>query len=277
MYETTFSHETLKAFHTIKNYITDMFEDEVSYAISDHEKYLLYMPTKNINPNIKAGDPVANGSASYESMSTGKVVRRVLAKEVYGFELMAVAIPIKDEQGRIIGCVSFGRSMEKYYKISNLSKTLSESLDEVAASVEQLSSGLQNVLSSNEIVVNDVTMANEEAKNTDGILKFIKSIANQTNLLGLNAAIEAARTGEAGRGFSVVAEEIRKLSNSSSESINKIESVLNKIQHSVESINHNINEINEIFKVQTDAIQHINISLQDLNTAAKELELISKV
>jgi len=269
--------EILKAFYLIKDYISDIFEDEVSYAISDCEKYLLHIPTKNISAHIKVGDLLAEGSASVEAIRTGQVNRRVIAKHVYGFELLATAIPVKDEMGKVLGCVSFARSMEKYYKISNLSRTLSESLGEVAASVEQLSSGLQNVLSSNEIVVNDVTLANEEAKNTDSILKFIKSIANQTNLLGLNAAIEAARTGEAGRGFAVVAEEIRKLSGSSSESINKIESVLSKIQTSVESINRNINEINQVFRVQTDAIQHINISLQDLNSVAKDLENISKI
>ena len=277
MQDNTIKNETIKAFEAIKNYIPHMYEDEVSYAITDLERYQLYIPTKNINPNIKAGDLVAEGSASYEAIKTGKVVKRIIDKNVYGFELMATAIPIRDDSGKIVGSVSFGRSMEKYYKIFNLSKTLSESLDEVAAAIEEFSAGLQNVLSSNEIIVNDVMMANEETKNTDSILKFIRGIANQTNLLGLNASIEAARTGEAGRGFSVVAEEIRKLSNSSSESINRIGSVLHKVQKSVENINRNINDMSDVFKTQNDAIQHINLSLQDLNTVAKELETLSQI
>lgn len=269
--------EILKAFEIIKNYIPDIFEDEVTYGITDCERYLLHIPTKNINTGIKAGDAIKEGTSSYEALKTGKVVRKIVPKHVFGFELLATAIPIKDHNNKVVGCVSFGRSMEKHYKISNLSKTLSESIDEVSSSIEQFSSGLQHILSSNEIVVTDVMVANEEAKNTDSILKFIRGIANQTNLLGLNASIEAARTGEAGRGFSVVAQEIRKLSNSSNESIDRIGSVLHKIQKSVENINQNIGDINDIFKTQTDSIQHINLALQDLNTVAKELEKISQI
>lgn len=269
--------EILKAFEIIKNYIPIIFEEEVSYAITDCEKYLLQVSTKSINTGIKIGDPIKEGTASCDALKTGKVVKKIVPKHVFGFELLAIAIPIKDHSDKVVGCVSFGRSMEKHYKISDLSKTLSQSIDEVSASMEQFSAGLQHMLSSNDIMVNDVLVANEEAKNTDSILKFIRGIANQTNLLGLNASIEAARTGEAGRGFSVVAQEIRKLSNSSNESIDRIGSVLHKIQQSVEDINQNIGDMNDIFKTQTDAIQHINLSLQDLSTVAKELEKISQI
>lgn len=277
MNELIMQNETLKAFFNIQAFIPYMFDDEVSYAISDLEKYLLYIPTQQINPGTKAGDPVPPGSSSYECMKTGQVIKKSIPKHVLGVEILGTAIPIKNHEGKVVGSVSFGRSVEKYHKISNLSNTLSEALGEVAAAVDQLSAGLQNVLSSNELIVNDVNLANSEAKNTDNILKFIKTIANQTNLLGLNAAIEAARTGEAGRGFGVVAEEIRKLSHSSSESINKIEEVLNKVQKSVESINMNIHDINQLFRSQTDAIQDINTSLQDLNSVAQELNHISKI
>ena len=66
-----------------------------------------------------------------------------------------------------------------------------------------------------------LSKVDKNSKDTDGILSFI-----QTNMLGLNAAIEAARAGDAGRGFKVVATEIRKLSTSTSESVKKVDSVL---------------------------------------------------
>jgi archaellum component FlaC len=269
--------EILSSFYNISTFLPDMFEDEVSFSITDKEKYLVYMPTQHINPGIKKGDIVKDGSSSYNCMRNGKTIKMIISKEVYGVEILAIAIPIKDETGDVIGSVSFGRSMKRHYEISDLSKTLSQSLQNISKSTNELSSALQNVLASNEVVINNVSKANNEVKNTDTILKFIKSIAQETNLLGLNAAIEAARTGEAGRGFSVVAQEIRKLSSSSSESVNKINTVLNSIKESVESIMKNINELNVVFKNQTEELSDINTSLEELSVIAEKLEELSKL
>jgi len=93
----------------------------------------------------------------------------------------------------------------------------------------------------------------------------------------LNAAIEAARAGEHGKGFGVVADEIRKLSISSSESIKKIEDVLVKIQKSVLHINNNIQESNGFFLDQIAMLEEIDVSMEELNTTAKRLaEMSSK-
>ncbi len=277
MDEKILQNEMLRSFYNISSFLPDMFEDEVSFAITDTEKYLLYIPTEHINPGIKPGDMVKEGSSSHKCIKSGKTLKVIIPKEVFGFEMMATAIPIKDENGKVIASVSFGRSMKKHYEISDLSKTLSQSLQKISKSTNEISSALQNVLSANETVVADINRTNKETQNTDAILKFIRTIADQTNLLGLNASIEAARTGEAGRGFAVVAQEIRKLSISSSESINKIDKVLNSIQEAVGSILTNVNELNDVFKHQTEDLLEINTSLEEISNIAEKLENISKL
>lgn len=86
--------------------------------------------------------------------------------------------------------------------------------------------------------VNEIVLkVNENSNDIGNITKTVSQIAEQTNLLALNAAIEAARAGESGKGFSVVAEEVRKLAEQVTESIGEIESLINDIQlHSSEAV-----------------------------------------
>ncbi|URZ18040.1 methyl-accepting chemotaxis protein [Clostridium felsineum] len=86
--------------------------------------------------------------------------------------------------------------------------------------------------------VNEIVLkVNENSNGIGNITKTVSQIAEQTNLLALNAAIEAARAGESGKGFSVVAEEVRNLAEQVTESIGEIESLINDIQlHSKEAV-----------------------------------------
>ena len=148
-------------------------------------------------------------------------------------------------------------------------------LNQISSASSEVSSGVQNIAASNDVVLKEANEAFEKTKNTNEILSFIKNIEKQTNLLGLNASIEAARAGELGKGFSVVASEIRKLSNSSNESITKINQVIKEIQASVGNILNSIKEVNETSHNQAAALEELTASIQELNTTAESLKEIS--
>jgi methyl-accepting chemotaxis protein len=112
---------------------------------------------------------------------------------------------------------------------ANLTQQASETSIESRKIIDQSQATVSALISDVENAVNDVQKMNDETKNITTILNVIGDIAEQTNLLALNAAIEAARAGEQGRGFAVVADEVRNLASRTKDSTEEIETALESL------------------------------------------------
>lgn len=126
----------------------------------------------------------------------------------------------------------------------------SKSLEETANAVREITESMQGIDSKAQEVI-------QQGDDIKKILGFIAEIADQTNLLALNAAIEAARAGEHGRGFAVVADEVRNLAERTQKSLGEIGASVNLLVQS-------INDMGESIKVQMEGIEHINESIAQL-------------
>ncbi|QGU95299.1 methyl-accepting chemotaxis protein [Clostridium bovifaecis] len=264
----------MDSFFNLVPFFKYLVETDIAISISNTEYFLKYDNGEKVKLNIKEGDPLPKASVAYQCIAAKKVVSNVVPKEVFGMDIKVIGIPIK-ENNEVIGCFCIAKSLERQTEILNLSETLSSSLYQIGSAINEISSNVQNVVTSNQVIQSNIEKTRNETKNTDEILQFVANIAQQTNLLGLNAAIESARAGEFGKGFNVVAQEIRKLSASSRDSITQINNVLNSIQSSVADIADKIDRSNEIFDEQVSSIEEITSVIENLSSTADTLKNIA--
>jgi hypothetical protein len=139
-------------------------------------------------------------------------------------------------------------------------------------SIEQISENLHMMSQKTQETATGVDSLNKRAEQIGGIIQLIKEIADQTNLLALNAAIEAARAGEQGRGFAVVADEVRKLAERTGQATNEISGLVSTIQQeTMQARDQMVSNSSDANKFSQDGIDAVG-SMETLLEISHELE-----
>ena len=235
-----------------------------------------FVGAESFDMNVREGSGVAKGGSLGECIATAKIVHKTIPKEAYNVPIKAIAVPIFDNN-ILIGGIATGISLanqeallDSAQIIAATSEEMTATTQELAATATHLSSGLEDIESIGNSVINEV-------KKTDDILRFVSDVAANSNLLGLNAAIEAARAGEHGRGFAVVAEEIRKMAVNSAEAVNDIKDILNNIRKEVEILKNKVEENSSMAERQATATQEIAKAMESLAASAIEIEKVAQI
>jgi len=247
--------------------------------------------------------PYTNSFDSYSQIELALMMRKA--------EVRAITARATETSGRILisaedefGTIqTMGQSLNQQCaeteQVATAVEELTQSIAEVSNAASAASRMAQeanehssNGLSSIEATINEVDMLVQELNHSqniinrlaqdtqkiDGILEVISAISEQTNLLALNAAIEAARAGEAGRGFAVVADEVRNLASKTGSSASEIHSMIRQLQETAENAVSAMDkglDLSERCKVRADEtggmLRNISSQLDNVNDSSHQI------
>ena len=247
-----------------------MLQADLGFAVTDREKFIIQKDGKTVKLNISPGDPVNPKSAMAEAMIKKGPTAKNMDASLYGIPVRIYGYPIFDENKKVIGSVGIAKNMSNWTGLNNSAEELIKSSNEVGDIIGQFIEIASQLTEESKLLQNKADEITIKFKKTNQILDSIKKISSQTRLIGLNAAIEAARIGDVGRGFGVVADEIRKLSGHSNDASKEIENTLNELQNDLQKITEEVNSIN------STVINHLS-KAKEINTKIEKFDEISKL
>ncbi|MBN2617013.1 MAG: hypothetical protein JXR64_01735 [Spirochaetales bacterium] len=169
---------------------------------------------------------------------------------------------------------------------ANINET-SSALEEMVAAIKNVSLIIENKLSASEklkitadngsevinLTKNSFNVVTNHLDSIKNMTTTISKISSQTNLLAMNAAIEAAHAGESGKGFAVVADEVRKLAESSAINVKQISETLKELITSITETDRNVQKSGEAFLSISRGVLEVNSAMHEINTSVRELSI----
>lgn len=250
------------------------YDEDISVYVFDTEKVLAAINHPKINLGVNVGDLFEDlkSTISYKAiMAKQRLVKKVdLSNSQFGIPYVAISNPIFDND-QIAGVMTVVVSTEAFDALLSTGEEILAAVEQISASAENLVKASEELAANAQSMSDETEQVQEQIGHVSKITDQIKSIAAQSNILGINSSIEAARAGEAGRGFAVVAGEIRKLADTSKSSAVSIEDDVKEVENSVKLLIDSIGALAAVSEEQATGVSELTKALEQISSLAQAL------
>ena len=270
----------LDALQQVLPMLKDIIGQDFQLSLCDRTTALATWPADSFSlPSVELGRELDRSIPGHrnmiEVMESGRRNESILPKQVLGVPVKGILTPVR-ENGKVVGLVACAYSLEKDVKIQESVEALDTSLNASKESLDQISKEAEELAEKIEAIRQATDQVRAEVKKAFDMIHTIEGNASRSNILALNASIEAARSGTAGRGFAVVASEMGKLAQMSGSSAKAINDSLNDIITAVDNVKKAVDEVNNTASVQATDTKKVTDSLHDITRSVSEITEYSK-
>lgn len=253
--------------------IKGLYDDDVCVCVTDTDEIVQgFILPDGVTPVYQVGDRLNDlTGAAREVLRSGMKRHNVLPQEAMGDAYEGDLVPIKDG-GRVVGCLYCAYRVAEKARMADITKQFETSVVKANESINAVVESFENLFSMLSAMNERTVGIEEDVNEATKVVGKISSNASHSNILALNASIEAARSGEFGRGFSVVATEMGKLAKDSGDSAGAIKNTLGTIASHLSFIVDSIKDANEIAQENMESINQIQKLLSETTELSSELQ-----
>ena len=272
-------HPVAAAFDDFAPVLAKMFNEGALLYVTDLEKIIYREPSEKFDiPALSLGRELKAEDTPYKVIKAKEPIMTECDASVYGVPVYLANYPLLEpgNKNEVVGTLGLMLPKTTTVKLREMSGNLEDGLSNIASAIEQIAASATEIHTNEQSLHDSIKEIMAISEQINEVSDFIKEIADETKMLGLNAAIEAARAGDAGRGFGVVAEEIRSLSAQSKSTVPKIKELTDSIKKYVtEAVDKSVGSLHSS-QEQAAATEEITTSIEEITAMSEELTTISQ-